>query len=111
MNGKKAILRLALAVAVLALLGEFVLVHQEVFFVWYEGPRGQDNDAVMAAELGHLGCQLRLVPVRLLNRGTQVVDDQHARNAPKMPEGVLQAPDELLCRLVPDCLAVGLAGV
>ena len=36
MNGKKAILRLALAVAVLALLGEFVLVHQEVFFVWYE---------------------------------------------------------------------------
>ncbi len=29
-------LRLVLAVAVLALLVEFALVHQKVFFVWYE---------------------------------------------------------------------------
>lgn len=35
-NRRKTILRLVLAVAVLALLVEFAFVHQTVFFVWYE---------------------------------------------------------------------------
>lgn len=36
MIGKMTMLRLVLTTAILALLVEFVLVHQKVFFVWYE---------------------------------------------------------------------------
>ena len=73
--------------------------------------RGQDRHAVVLAERLHLGIQLRVVPVRLLDRRLEVVDHQDLRHAAEMPEGVLHAADEVLRGLAIDRLAVSLAAV
>jgi hypothetical protein len=64
---------------------------------WRVRLRGQDHDAVVPAERGHLRHQLGVEPVRVFHRGLQVVDDQRLRHAAKMLEGVLTS--EVFCGL------------
>jgi hypothetical protein len=56
-------------------------------------------------------CQLRIEPVGLGDCGLEVVDDQRPGHPAKVPEGILQAADELLGCLAINHLAVALAGM
>ena len=72
--------------------------------------RGDEDRAVVPGELLHLGVQLGIEPVGVLDGGLEVVDPETLRDAPERPEGVLQAPDKRLRRLAWDGLAVALTG-
>jgi len=68
----------------------------------------QDHGAVVLTERLDLRMQVRIVPVRLRDGRLEVVDHDRLRDAAEVPEGVLQAPQEVLRRLVVDHLAVDL---
>lgn len=70
-----------------------------------------DDGVVVPGEVRHLGVKVRIEPVRVEDRGLQVVDDGGAGDATEVPERVLAASDERLGVLTPDDLAVALAGV
>ena len=69
----------------------------------------QHHGPVVAAELCHLGVDLRIVPVRPRHRRPQVVNDQGAGNPAEVTERIFEAPDEALSRLLPDHFAVAFA--
>ena len=73
--------------------------------------RGQDHHAVVLAEGLDLGIEVRVVPVRLLDRRLEVVDHQDLRHAAEMPEGVFNAANEIFGGLAIDRLGVSLAAV
>ncbi len=51
---------------------------------------------------------LRIVPVRLLDRGFEIIDDQGPGDPTKMPERILQTTKEAVGILVVKSLAVAL---
>jgi len=57
----------------------------------------------------NLRVQFRVVPVRVLHRRLEVVNDEHLGHAAEMPEGVLQRTDEVLRGLVIGGFAIALA--
>lgn len=75
------------------------------------GPGRQEGRAVMGGEGTHLGIEIGVEPVGLLDRGPQVVQDQPLRHAAEVPEGVFQATQEVVGGLAADGLAVSLARV
>ena len=65
----------------------------------------------MFAERHHLGIELGLKPINLLDGRPQIVDDQGRDHPAKMPQGILQPADEVLGSLPPKGLGVTLARV
>ena len=64
---------------------------------------------VMLAEGADLPVDVRVVPVGLGDRGFEVIDHEGLGHPAEMPEGILQAANEVLRRLTVDHLAIGLA--
>ena len=75
------------------------------------GTRWQEHGPVMFAEGADLGVDLRVEPVGLLHGRLEVVQDQPPGDAAEVPEGALQAAEEVIGGLAVDDLAVALAGV
>ena len=71
----------------------------------------QDRRAIMRTEGAQLGVDLRIEPVRLDDRGLEVVGHDRGGDPAEGPEGVLDAADHRLGVLPPDDLAVALARV
>src|SRR5512135_3252792 len=71
----------------------------------------QEHGPVVFAEGADLGVDLRVEPVGRLHGGLEVVQDQAPGHAAEMPEGALQAAEEVVGGLAGDGLAVALAGV
>ncbi len=95
-----------------AILLDIVDAPLNLAFVTRRVGAGRENDdPVVLAERFQLRIQLRIEPVRLLDRRTEVVDDQYLGHAAEVPEGILQAADEVLGRLPIDDFAVALAAV
>src|SRR5487761_2115417 len=78
---------------------------------WHIRTCWQEHRAVMFAEGADLRVDLRVEPIRLLHGRLEVVQDKAPGHPAEMPEGVLQAAEEVLGGLAVDRLAVGLAGV
>src|SRR5258708_6332047 len=74
-------------------------------------PGGQQGDAVVLSERTHLGVEVGVEPISLGDGGAEVVQHQALRHAAEVPEGVLQAADEVVGRLPRDGFAVALARV
>ena len=70
---------------------------------------GQDDCAIMFAKRLDLGLDVRIIPVSLLYRCLEIVDNQSLGNAAEVPEGILQAAYEVLGGLTINYFAVGLA--
>ena len=58
-----------------------------------------------------MGLSLRSEPVRLLHRGTEIIENQGSWRSAEMAEGTLEATEEVVGGLAVDGLAVGFAGV
>ena len=71
----------------------------------------QDHRPVKPGKLGQLRVELRIIPVRLQDRGLQVVDHHGPRNPADRPERVLDAAQERLRVLAPHDLRVALSRV
>ena len=69
----------------------------------------QHHRAIVAAELRHFRVEFGIIPVRPRHGGTQVVDDQRARNPTEVTERIFQTPDKTLGRLLPDHFTVAFA--
>ena len=54
----------------------------------------EDDRAIVFTEGLNLGVKLRIVPVGVLDRGPQVIDDHGPGGAVKMPESILQTANE-----------------
>ena len=73
--------------------------------------RRQDHRAVVLSERLQLRHQLRIKPIRMRHRGSQIVDHHRLRHTAKEPERILQTTQELVRRLLKHRLAVRLPRV
>ena len=69
----------------------------------------QNHRTVMLTEGLNLGIQLRIIPVRLADRGPEIIDDDGLEHALEMPECILQTADETLGGLMKYRFTVGFA--
>src|SRR6185369_9639507 len=67
--------------------------------------------AVVLAERLHLGIEIGIIPVGFRDFRSQIVNDQSFGDAAEMPEGVLQATQEVLGGLSRDRFGVAFARV
>jgi hypothetical protein len=72
---------------------------------------GHEHRPIVFAEGADLGVELGVEPVGLRDGRLEVVQDEAARDPAEVPEGVLQAAEEVVGGLAGDDLAVALAGV
>jgi hypothetical protein len=60
---------------------------------------GQDHRAVVLAKGNHLGIEFGIKPIGFADRSPKIVDHQGGRHAAKMPKGIFQPANEVLCGL------------
>src|SRR6478752_2209759 len=75
------------------------------------GTRWQEHGAVVLAEGADLGIELGVEPIGLLDGRLEVVEDQASGDPAEVPEGILEAAEEVVGGLAEYSLTVGLAGV
>ena len=75
------------------------------------GARGPEGQTIMLSESPDFGVDVRVVPIRVLNGGLEVIQNQSPWHTSEIPPGVLQTLQEAVRALPPDDLTVGLARV
>ncbi len=75
------------------------------------GARWPEHDPIVLAEGANFGVELGIEPIARLYRAAEVIEYQPPCRSTKVPEGALDAAEEVVCGLALDSLAIGLAAM